>query len=459
MPIRLRITTFFTGLFILLLGIVCLSIYYFSSLSRLQNVKTRLTNRAITTDRMLTHDTTINKEMMYRIDSLTAMALKRKAVQVYNADGQLDYFYADASGDSMPVSPAVLAAARRSGTFYFNQGTREAIAYSDRTLKNGIVIVSVGVDEDGRENIDQLRSILISSFIGGILLAFIGGYIFSAGLLKPVRRIANEVKEISAHNLERRIPAGDTHDEWHLLASTLNQLLDRLKDSFELQRRFISNASHELSTPLTLISSQLEIYLQRDRSEAAYREAMTQILKDVQHMNSLVQALLQFATASRNPGGLQIGPVRIDEVLMQLPGEVHARDTQHSVSLDFGTLPEEDDKLLVLGNETLIFTAIMNIVSNACKYSGDHHADVSLLVEDHHFIIRVKDQGIGIDEQEINNIFQPFYRIEQEHNSKGFGLGLSLATRIIKLHKGDITVSSTPGVGTVFTIVLPGGEV
>jgi two-component system, OmpR family, sensor histidine kinase ArlS len=459
MPIRLRIATFFTGLFVLLLGIVCLSIYYFSSLSRLENVKTRLINRAITTDRMLTHDSTIDKAMMHRIDSLTAMALKQKAVQVYNVNNQLDYFYADTSGDSMEVSPSALAAARRSGRHYFYKNDREAVAYSDVSQANGIVIVSVGVDEDGRLNMDKLRTILIFSFIGVVPLAFAGGYFFSAGLLKPVKRIANEVKEISVYNLERRIPEGDIKDEWQLLASTLNELLDRLKDSFELQRRFISNASHELSTPLTLISSQLEIYLQRDRTEEAYRQAMSQILKDVQHMNSLVQALLQFATASGNPGGLHIGPVRIDEVLMQLPGDAAARDAQHSVSLDFGALPEEDDNLLVLGNETLLFTAIMNIVSNACKYSSDHHAAVSLEVTDTSFIIRIKDQGIGMDAGELEHIFQPFYRIGQEAGAKGFGLGLSLANRIIKLHKGNVSVSSVPGSGTTFTVVLPAGEV
>lgn len=459
MPIRLRITAFITGLFALLLGIVCLSIYYFSSLARLEAVKTRLVNRSITTDRMLTHDATIDKVLMHRIDSLTTMALKRKAVQVYNKANVLDYAYADAIGDSIVVTPAVLDAARRYGRHYFTDGEREAIAYSDLSQSNGIVLVSVGGDEDGRQQLEKLMSILVFSYIGGVMLAFAGGYYFSAGLLKPVKRIANEVKEISAHNLDRRIPAGEAKDEWRLLATTLNELLDRLKDSFELQRRFIANASHELSTPLTLISSQLEIYLQRDRTEAAYREAMAQILKDVQHMNSLVQTLLQFATASGNPGGLQIGPVRIDEVLMQLPGEVPARDPQHSVSLDFRTLPEDEAQLLVLGNETLLLTAIINLVSNACKYSPDHHAVVSLHVTGAQFVIQVKDRGIGIDAAEIERIFQPFYRIEQETGAKGFGLGLALATRIIKLHKGDITVDSIPGAGTTFTVTLPANDI
>jgi len=274
-----------------------------------------------------------------------------------------------------------------------------------------------------------------------------------------VARITSEVKDISAYNLDRRIPTGNSKDEWQHLSATLNQLLDRLKESFELQRRFISNASHELSTPLTLISSQLEISLQRNRSEEEYRNAMAQVLKDVQHMNNLVQTLLKFATASGNAGGLHIDLVRIDEVLMRLPGEIHSRGKEYTVSLHFAPLPEEEEKLLVYGNEELLFTAILNIVSNACKYSPDHHADVHLQLTAERFVIAVIDKGIGIDEKELEHIFQPFYRIRQGMDITGFGLGLSLAMRIVKLHKGAIKVVSGQNTGTTFTIELPAGPI
>lgn len=455
MPVRLRITCLFTLLVFIILGLVCLSIYYFTAASRLDTIKTRLTNRAITTSRLLTHGGSIDRALMRRVDSLTTLALQEICVQAYNNGNRRIYYYSDMAGDSIGIDAEILQSARDRGDYYFERHGKEAVAYYSTENPEGMIVICAGEDVDGRKNLRQLEIILIFSFICGILLSFAGGLFFSRGLLKPVSKITGEVKEISAYNLDRRIHTGRSKDEWQELAVTLNQLLDRLKESFEFQRRFISNASHELSTPLTLISSQLEISLQRDRKEAEYRAIMGTVLKDVQYMNHLVQTLLKFATASGNPGGLHLDKVRIDEVLMRLPGEMPARDKDNSVFLHFPALPEHEDRLLVYGSEELLFTAIQNIVSNACKYSPDHRADVYLELDNNGFVISVTDKGSGIDEKELENIFQPFYRIQQPGNAKGFGLGLPLASRIIKLHKGDVKVASVKGSGTTFTIRLP----
>jgi signal transduction histidine kinase len=118
-------------------------------------------------------------------------------------------------------------------------------------------------------------------------------------------------------------------------------------------------------------------------------------------------------------------------------------------------LPEAEEALLVFGNEELLFTAIKNIVSNACKYSEDHYATVRLKVEGNEIRVSIEDHGKGIPEEEWENIFQPFYRTEEGHTIPGFGLGLSLARRIIQLHKGWIDVSSAVGRGSVFSVRLP----
>lgn len=459
MPVRLRITCLFTLLVFIILGFVCLSIYFFSEASRLSTIKTRLFNRAITSARLLTHSGFIDQSLMRRVDSLTTLALMKKSVQAYDNSNRLIYYYSDVAGDSVGIDAEMLQSTRENGNVYFKRNGKEAVAYYSTDNPEGITVICAGEDMDGKKNLRQLKTILAFSFVCGTLLSFAGGLFFSRGLLKPVSKITGEVKDISAYNLDRRIHTGRSKDEWQELAVTLNQLLDRLKESFELQRRFISNASHELSTPLTLISSQLEISLQRNRKDDEYRSTITTVLKDVQHMNNLVQALLKFATASGNPGGLQIDMVRIDEVLMRLPGEMRLRDKENSVSLHFPTLPEHEEQLLVFGNEDLLFTAMQNIVTNACKYSPDHHADVNLRLRKGGFIISITDKGIGMEENELENIFQPFYRIRQSGQTKGFGLGLSLASRIIKLHKGALKVSSVAGSGTTFTIDLPAAKI
>jgi signal transduction histidine kinase len=175
-------------------------------------------------------------------------------------------------------------------------------------------------------------------------------------------------------------------------------------------------------------------------------------------MSKLTQTLLEFAKASGNAGGLEINVIRIDEILLRLPSELAKINAAYSVRLEFRNLPEEEEKLLVFGNEELLFTAIKNIVLNACKYSTNHNAFVYLFAQNNSLKIEIEDQGAGIPEEQLKIIFQPFYRIDENRTVPGFGLGLSLAERIIKLHKGTITVQSTLGKGTRFTIELPGAR-
>jgi len=418
----------------------------------------RLTNRAITTARLLSQSGLFTQELIQRIDSSTTLALKNKVVQAYDYQNNRIYSYADVPGDVFAVDARLLNDARVSGSRYFRYASKEAVAFHYTSPSVRMVLVVAGEDEEGEKTLDRLKNILLLSFLGGTLFALAGGYFFSAGLIRPVKKIALEVADISAHNLSRRIDTGVSKDEWYHLADTLNQLLDRLQESFEVQRRFISNASHELSTPLTAISSQLEVILQKERDPEAYRQVMQSVLQDVRNLSRLTQTLLEFAKASGNPGGLEIQPVRIDEVLMQMPAEMQKSNKAYSVSLQFGDLPDNEDALVVYGNEELLFTAIKNIVINACKYSNDKRAEIVFYYKDGNLVIEIKDRGVGIAENDLVNIYQPFYRGDDSRTTPGFGLGLSLANRIIKLHKGNIRVRSTVNEGSAFIIQLPSSK-
>ena len=185
---------------------------------------------------------------------------------------------------------------------------------------------------------------------------------------------------------------------------------------------------------------------------------MQSVYQDVRNLSKLTQTLLEFATASGIKGGIEINSIRIDEVLMQLPGEVTKMNKEYSVKLQFDQLPENEQRLLVFGNAELLFTAIKNVVSNSCKYSSNHVANIKLIVEPKEIIISVEDDGKGISENDLKNIFQPFYRTEDSKSITGFGVGLPLVYRIIKLHKGQIKVNSTVGKGTTVLIQLPIAE-
>lgn len=455
MPVRIRIALFFALIVFVILGVVCSSIYYFSYVNRQKNFNVRLTNRAVTTGRLLIQSETFNSELIKKIDASTAVAMTNITTQAYDFTGHRIYAYSDKPDDTVSVKKEILEEASEKQYVYFTIGNKDAVAYHYIDNDDHVVIITAAYDADGKKNLQQLQFILWICFVAGILIAIAGGYFFSTGLLRPIRRIADELNEISAQNLTRRIATDKRKDEWNYLTQTLNELLDRLEESFETQGRFIANASHELSTPLTSVSSQLEVSLQKERTAKEYRGIMQSALQDVRHLGKLTQTLLEFAKASGTAGGLEINLVRIDEILLRMPHEMAKLNSEYSVQLAFDNLPEEEEKLLIFGNEDLLFSAIKNIVLNACKYSSNRVADVKLSVRNGEVMVKVSDEGKGIPEEELQHIFQPFYRIDDNHTETGFGLGLSLSSRIVKLHRGRIDVESDTDKGTTFIIYLP----
>ncbi|RYY40940.1 MAG: HAMP domain-containing histidine kinase [Chitinophagaceae bacterium] len=454
MPIRLRITLLYSAIVFVILGLVCGGTYYISQESRLRLINSRLVNRALNTARLLSRDEVFNRSLVLQIDSLSRLTYSNKIVAAYSPTYEKVYAYSDRPGDTITVARGTLQRALNGTTVFFRSGTKECVAIRYQDKETNLVMLSAGEDVEGKAALRRLGRVLTLVFLLGNLLVLLSGYVFSYRLLRPVRRITEDVAEISAQNLARRLAAGRNNDEWSQLANTLNELLNRLQDSFDMQRRFISNASHELSTPLTSISSQLEVALQRERDATEYRAVMRSIYQDVQHMSKLTQTLLEFAKASGNTGGLEIQPIRIDEILLRLPAEITKASKLYVVELHFEELPDEAAQLLVYGNEALLFTAIKNITLNACKYSDDHRAQVFLRARADGIDVEVRDQGRGISPEHVDRIFHPFYRVE-ENLQGGFGLGLPLASRIIGLHKGHIQVFSEKGRGTRFCISLP----
>jgi len=455
MPVRIKVTLFFALIGFAILTLVCTAIYYFSYVNRKKNFDTRLANRAVTTARFLVQSEIFNRELIQKIDAATAVSMINKTTQAFDLDNNRIYSYSDKKGDTIIMSQAILDNAKTKQYTYFTVGDRDVVAYHHADNNNDVIIITAAYDLDGNRNLQQLGYVLLTCFVGGLLITVVGGYFFSASLLRPIKNIADEVNEISAQNLARRIATGNSKDEWNYLNRTLNELLDRLEESFATQARFIANASHELSTPLTSVSSQLEVSLQKERQPEEYRRVMQSVLHDVRHLGKLTQTLLQFAKASGNAGGIEIGLVRIDEILLRMPHEMVKLNPAYIVTLEFDDMPEEDEKMLVLGNEDLLFSAVRNIVVNACKYSADHLAKVSLSVQKDTICIKVKDSGRGIPGELLQHIFQPFYRADDNTAEPGFGLGLSLTSRIIKLQRGDIQVDSEVNQGTTFAIYLP----
>lgn len=455
MKIRYRITILFTLLVTLISLLICSSVYYFSDLSRKITFAKRLHNRAITTANLLLKVNGIDDTLLRKIDETTVFNIRDKSVVVYNSYFRELYSYTDNNIEPVVVDSNLLRRAESEKEVNFSEGKREATALYYVDENKPYIVVAAAYDKDGVEKLAQLKFILTVSFFSSIVITFLTGLIFSKRIVAPIKKISREVKEITSQNLSRRIAMHSAKDELFELSSTFNELLQRLEKSFEIQRHFIANASHELFTPLTSISSQLEITLQNDRNVEDYKSVIQSVYMDVKDLTRLTRSLLEIAKASGTTNGMELVLVRMDELLMKLPADLREMNKSYQVVLLFDNFPEEDDLMLVFGNPELLYSAIKNVAVNACKYDSDHTATIRLAFSSSNLLISIRDNGPGILEEEKNLIFQPFYRSKQNLELPGFGLGLSLALRIIKLHKGKMDITNNTDKGAAFNILLP----
>jgi signal transduction histidine kinase len=443
----------FTLLVTAIISLLTWSVFYFSSLERVQVFNKRLRSRATYFSQLysLMGDSAFN--FMRRMDT-TGGLLPSRSVEIYTDAGKMLYKYDMPGSPPLAVTPDLLREIKEKGEKSFSFDDREAIALHRETRRRDFIIVVAGFDEDGRERVGTLNKILLISLVVGVCLTALVSYLFTGQLLRPLTQIIREVKEISSYDLSHRLRAGAGQDELSQLANTFNELLERLQESFAIQRRFISNASHELSTPLTSVSSQVEVALQKERDADEYKQVLSSVQEDVQQMRHLTKSLLEIAKTG-SQGGIELNEVRVDEVLLKVTADVKRLSPEYKVELNFGEFPEEEKDCVVFGNTELLYIAIKNIVENGCKYSSDKTSVVDLAFSSHKLYVQVVNQGDVIAAEEIQQIFQPFYRGSGTTSTRGFGLGLALAQRIVALHKGFIRVRSDLDSGTNFTIEMP----
>ena len=445
----------FTLLVTAIISLLTGSVYYFAKLERVQVFEKRLKARATYNTNLYAIMGDSGLHLLSRIDTVSLLGgAVSRSIRMYTDDGRVLYQFDMPGTPRLNIDRPLLDEVIAKGEKSFTIDSRNAVAIHRNNGKRDFVVVVAGHDEDGIERVETLNKILVISLILSVCLTALVSFLFARQLLNPITQIIREVKQISSFDLTQRIRAGTGQDEMSQLGNTFNDLLGRLQEAFAIQRRFISNASHELSTPLTSVSSQVEVILQKDRSADEYKQVLSSVREDVQQMRQLTKSLLEIAKTG-SQGGIELNEVRVDEVLMKVVGEVKKSNTQYIVELDFGEFPEDEKDFVVFGNSELLYIAIRNVVENGCKYSPDQRSFVDLSFAYHKVFVKVVNEGAVIPAEEITQIFQPFYRGAQTATTRGFGLGLAMAERIIALHKGHIHVVSDPANGTVFTIELP----
>lgn len=340
-----------------------------------------------------------------------------------------------------------------SGEFVSKKYLHKGIKYH---TKSGDFIVITAAENyfeiNQAENL--IKTLLFAIGCAFLLLLYLAVY-YSKNIFKPISAITEQVKEISSENLHLRLNDQNRNEELNQLSNTFNDMLDRIETSFETQNNFISNASHELRTPLTAIIGEADVVLSKPRNQEDYVESLKIILQEAEKLDNKTKALLFLAQTGFNGKVQKFEKIRIDQLLWDVKENLESLNSKNKIFFDLDLLPENPLKLKVNGNIQLLHLAFSNIISNGCKYSDYNTVTVSIGASDDFVYIITTDTGIGIPENELKYIYDPFFRASNTKNYEGYGIGLPLTRNIIRMHNGKLSVNSTENQGTIVQITLP----
>jgi heavy metal sensor kinase len=287
-----------------------------------------------------------------------------------------------------------------------------------------------------------------------VLLAGSGGWLLARRALRPVDRMTEAARRISAEHLDERVHVTGTGDELDRLAATLNDMLGRLDGAFRQIRQFSADASHELQTPLTILQGELEVALRAPRTPDEYRRVLTSALEESDRIASLVEGLLLLSRADAGVLRMDHQPVDLASLVAEVCEQSQVLAKARGVTLDLGLLTP----MTIQGDHQHLRRLLLNLVDNGLKYTlTGGRVTLALHQDDAWAVLRVADTGIGLAPEEQERIFQRFYRAPTavSRGEGGSGLGLCIARSIVEAHGGHIQVESAEGHGSIFTVRLP----
>lgn len=308
--------------------------------------------------------------------------------------------------------------------------------------------------EDMEEELDELLREVGAGLATCTLLAILASYLLAGSILRPVATISQLARHINEKTLDQRLPAGESPDELNELIHTLNRMFDRLHHSFNRQKGFLADASHELKSPIALLMLRQEEMLQRPELPDGLRDDLEQQLNSLRRMGQLVKNLLDLSQLEQR--GLA---ARQPVDLVALVAEVVAEYRELLAARDITVYSELPDQLVVPGDPEKLRRLVINLLDNGIRYNAPAHGRLALKgwSADHLAHLQLANTGPGIPAPDLGRVFEQFYRVEKSRSLDhgGSGLGLTIARKIVDLHGGDILLTSVPGDWTTITVRLP----
>ena len=317
--------------------------------------------------------------------------------------------------------------------------------------KNDKMIIQVAYNvKDERDMLLRFEILIFLTLFFILVISAISGFYVSHRALSPLEDLSKQIRGITEHNLDRKVYIRNVPDELKDVIDAFNSLLERLSGAFKREKQFISDVSHELKTPISVIQMQCDLALRKERRSEDYKKALRLVKKTISKMTQLVDKMLMLSRLEALDHKFSESVSSKSAILNAIGLLRHkAEDRNVDISVEF------ENDCLIEGDRNLLEELFVNLIDNAVKYNVEN-GKILIKVKNinNECEIIVKDTGIGIERAELNKIFEGFYRIDKSRSksTEGFGLGLSIVKKIVDLHKGKIFIESAPSKGTTVLV-------
>lgn len=329
-----------------------------------------------------------------------------------------------------------------------------SIGHRRERLRSSSHGLKIAVGKDITPELQELHALAWLHIFTGLAVwscGLLGGWWLSGRAIRPIRTISQTAARIAEGNLQERIDITAMDRELGDLSRVLNQTFERLHASFERQRQFTADASHELRTPITILLSETQRLLKRERTPEEYREAIETCGATAQRMRRLVEALLLLARQENDASNTRHETCDLAGILQDAVQHLNPLANERGRRIQTSLSPTP-----CRGDAEAIFILATNLLSNALQHGG--HVEVSCAPHEGSARFIIRDDGPGIPAEDLPHIFERFYRADQARtgSSGHCGLGLSIAKAIVDNHGGSLRATSPPGHGACFEVELPG---
>ncbi|MBI3950825.1 MAG: heavy metal sensor histidine kinase [Acidobacteria bacterium] len=460
LSIRSKLTLWYLAILAIVLIGYGIAIYLYLSTSLLRVIDTSLRQQVIALEQRLW---AVQKGEDLPEEPTARLNIAPQFVELIGPEGQTTDMAIRSDAYHVAVNPRTLERVRQSSEPVLedattDQGKPMRVAtwrLLDETGQIDYFIRAGYLIEDIRQAERQVLLLLVLSIPVVLLLASWGGRLLANKALKPVAELTQAAQTIGAKNLKERVEVPATQDELARLAETFNQMISRLDEAFERERRFTEDASHELRTPLAVMRNEIEVALRRERSGEEYKLVLQRCLEEVLRLTKLVDDLLMLARADTSESMLDRQPVKLDGLCQEMVDYVRPLAEERGLRLDL-SLP--DEPIMISGDARRLQQLMLNLLDNAIKYTPAG-GRIQVEVERCGAVAAVKvlDTGGCIPAEDLPHIFERFYRRRHKADGEttGFGLGLAICKWIVEAHGGTIEVASELGQGTRFIFHLP----